>query len=119
MQNYELIFILKAQLDERKQNELIEKIKAIVSANGEITQAQVLGKKTLAVKFKKQTQGIYAQIEFSSKNKEINKIIVEFFKVQEDVLRYLLIKQDNKVVKVKTKKVKKEKQTEVLANEPA
>ena len=46
--NYEAMFIVNANLGEEKISATVEKFKALISANGELTKVEEIGKKRLA-----------------------------------------------------------------------
>lgn len=94
MRNYELVIILSSRLEEEKQKKLIDQVKkSIIDLKGKVTKADNWGKRAFSYPIKKQTQGIYVQLNFSldeGKVRDLEKKI----KAQEDFLRYLLIRQN-------------------------
>ena len=59
---YETIFIVNPELGEEKINEIVEKFKSLISANGELTNVDVWGKKRLAYEINDLTEGYYVFI---------------------------------------------------------
>ena len=53
MRKYESIFILRPSLEEEKRNEVIEKFKAIIAADGEIEKVEEWGNRKLAYEIEK------------------------------------------------------------------
>lgn len=114
MSKYELMFICKAQLDEKKQGEIIEKAKSVIETNsGKVVDAQLLGKKPLAVRFKNQSQGIYVSIGYEATGNAANKALNDFFKITEDAVRHIILKQEQAKEKA-PRKAKRAKTAEVV-----
>ena len=64
---YETIMVINPTLEEEKIEATIEKFKALISANGEVTNVDVWGKRKLAYEIDDLTEGYYVLVEFSSK----------------------------------------------------
>ena len=59
MNNYEAVIILSAKAQEEATVAFGEKMKEMISKNGELTNVDEWGKKTLAYPIKKETEGVY------------------------------------------------------------
>jgi len=91
MNKYEAVIILKANAAEEETVAFGEKMKEIISANGELTNVEEWGKKTLAYEIKKQTEGYYILFTFEAKPS----FIAEFeriLKLDEIVLKDMIVK---------------------------
>lgn len=92
MNNYYLTLVLKADLEERERKALLDSVtKKLLGEEGKIDKEDLWGNKDLAYPIKRQTKGYIAhyQIKADSKNaKTLDKIL----KVEEDILRYLLVR---------------------------
>lgn len=94
MRDYELVIIFSSQLEEDKQKKSIDKIKkSITGFKGKIKKTDSWGKKDFSYPIKKQTQGIYTQFKFSLDEGKIIDLEKKF-KADEDILRYLLIREE-------------------------
>ncbi|MDP3733110.1 MAG: 30S ribosomal protein S6 [Candidatus Daviesbacteria bacterium] len=93
MNNYYVTLVLKPDLEEKVRKELLEGlVKKLTIDNGKLTKQDLWGVKDLAYPIKKQNKGFYAhfEIEADPKNaKGLDKIL----KVEEDILRYLIIRR--------------------------
>ena len=93
MNKYESVIILSANAPEEATVAFGEKMKELISANGELTSVEEWGKKTLAYEVKKQTEGYYILFTFDAKPE----FIAEFeriLRLDEIVLKHMVIKLD-------------------------
>ncbi len=93
MNNYETVIILSANAPEEATVAFGEKMKELISANGELTKVEEWGKKTLAYEIKKQKEGYYILFTFVAKPE----FIAEFeriLRLDEIVLKHMVIKLD-------------------------
>lgn len=91
MNKYESVIILSANATEELTVAFGEKMKNLISANGELTNVEEWGKKTLAYEIKKQKEGFYILFTFDAKPE----FIAEFERVlrlDEIVLKHIVIK---------------------------
>lgn len=92
MNNYLLTLVLKADLEEKGRKEFLDSlIKRIVGEDGKIQKQDLWGVRDLAYPIKKQTKGFFAHFELETDPK-IAKTIDKNLKVEENVLRYLLVR---------------------------
>lgn len=114
--SYECTFICSPELDSTKVDEIVAKVSKIIeTAGGKIKNLQQLGKKKLAYNINKFREGIYVYVEFEA-NGSVVLPLENFFKVSDDVIRFLTIKvEEKKKVVKKAKKVVEKKQEAVEA----
>lgn len=92
MNNYLLTLVLKADLEDKERKEFLDSlIKRIVGEDGKIQKKDLWGVRDLAYPIKKQTKGFFAHFELETDPK-IAKTIDKNLKVEENVLRYLLVR---------------------------
>lgn len=92
MRDYELMLILKENLDEKARKEYLTKLtKIIENGKGKIEEVKELGIKSLAYKIKKEVKGFYFNLFFALTPDKI-KEIDQKLRIDESVLRFLLIK---------------------------
>ena len=100
MKNYELTFIIDAQLAPEKQEEVIDKFLDLLKTSGvEILNVEKWGKKKLAYLIGDQQYGHYLMTQFKS-NVETIPQIEHHLKLSPHVLRYLLLHRDPKTLKL-------------------
>lgn len=95
MHNYETIFVLKPELEEESRNQLIERFKGIIEANGEIESVEEWGMKKLAYEIQKIKEGYYVLVNYKA-DPNLPKELERNFKITDEVLRYLVINKDEK-----------------------
>ena len=92
--NYEMVFIAAPQLDEQGLTTLTERITGwITSAGGAMANTNIWGRQRLTFAIKKQTEGIYVQLDFQlapSATRELERNL----RIDENVLRHLLVRLD-------------------------
>ncbi len=91
--NYETIMVINPTLEEEKIEAIVEKFKALISANGEITNTDVWGKRKLAYEIDDLTEGYYVLVEFSSKP-EFPAELERVYKITDGIIRDIVIKKD-------------------------
>lgn len=93
MNKYESVIILSANAPEEATVAFGEKMKELISANGELTNVEEWGRKTLAYEIKKQKEGYYILFTFDAKPQ----FIAEFeriLRLDEIVLKHIVIRKD-------------------------
>lgn len=93
MNNYLLTLVLKADLEEKERKQMLDDIvKKIIGDTGKVNKEDLWGIRDLAYPIKKQTKGFFAHYELETDPK-IAKTIDKNLKVEENILRYLLIRR--------------------------
>ena len=95
MNKYESVIILSANAAEEATVAFGEKMKELISANGELTSVEEWGKKTLAYEIKKQKEGYYILFTFTAKPE----FLAEFeriLRLDEIVLKHMVIRLEDK-----------------------
>ncbi len=95
MRKYESIFILRPSLEEEKRNEVIEKFKAIIAADGEIEKVEEWGNRKLAYEIEKIRDGYYVLVTFKA-NPTLPLELERNFRISDDVIRYIVINLEDK-----------------------
>ena len=102
MNRYEMIYIIDADLEETASKELIEKVSALITNNGgEIEKVdETWGKRKLAYAIDYKTEGWYVLMTFKAPA-ELPRELERNLQINENVLRYLVIKLVEKKHSVK------------------
>ena len=92
MRKYEVMYILKADLDEAARKEEMDKLAKIISDNGgEVTKTdESMGLRDLAYPIKKETKGYYVVLKASMENATINEFN-RLVRIDASVLRHLIV----------------------------
>lgn len=94
MRKYEVMFILRPDLDEEKINELVERFKNIITENGgELTKVDTWGKRRLAYEIQHVREGYYVVFQFNSQP-DVAKEMDRVLKITDGVLRHIIVRED-------------------------
>jgi len=91
MRKYEIMFIVRTDLEEEAVQSTIEKFKSIISNGGEITKSTTMGKRRLAYEINKFRDGIYVLVQFNAAP-EVVKELDRVLKISDEIVRYLIVK---------------------------
>lgn len=102
MNRYEMIYIVDTGLEEAARKELIEKVSALIANNGgEIEKVdETWGKRRLAYAIDYKTEGWYVLVTFKAPA-ELPRELERNLQINENVLRYLVVKLVEKRSSVK------------------
>lgn len=94
LRDYELVAIATPTLDDEGVATLVQRVSGWIAAgNGTVTGTNVWGRRKLAYMIRKQTEGIYVQINFqiaSSASRELERLL----QLDEQIIRYQIIRLD-------------------------
>ena len=90
---YEGLFIINADLTAEEQDKVIKDIeKHISSAKGKVIDVDRMGKKRLAYKIKKRSEGVYVNIKFEAPSEGIA-VLNKKLKLKEDIFRVFILRK--------------------------
>ncbi|MDD3652657.1 MAG: 30S ribosomal protein S6 [Desulfotomaculaceae bacterium] len=94
MRRYEVVFILRPDLDEEKNTAVIDKFSdLIVNQGGEITKLDRWGKRRLAYEVKDYREGFYVVLHINAESK-VSSELDRVFKITDEVLRHIIIREE-------------------------
>ena len=107
MNRYEMIYIIDTGLEETARKELIEKVSGLITANGgEIEKVdETWGKRRLAYAIDYKTEGWYVLVTFQAPA-ELPRELERNLQINDNVLRYLVVKLVEKRSAVKPRAVR-------------
>ena len=92
---YELMIIIKPLLPEDIKSKVLKNLEDFINKNsGKIISTDIWGKRHLAYKIKGHEEGYYVVLKLDISKKKV-KDFESYLKLQNDILRYLLIREDN------------------------
>ena len=94
MNKYESVIILSANASEEAMAAFGERMKELISANGELTSVDEWGKKTFAYEIKKEKEGFYTLFKFTAKPEfiaELDRVL----RLDETVLKHMIVKLED------------------------
>ena len=120
MNRYEMIYIIDTGLEETARKELIEKVSALITANGgEIEKVdETWGKRRLAYAIDYKTEGWYVLVNFQA-SPELPRELERNLQINENILRYLVVKLVEKRSAVKPRPVRPAAPAEEVPSEEA
>ena len=120
MNRYEVIYIIDTGLEEAARKELIEKVSTLITDNGgEIEKVdETWGKRRLAYAIDYKTEGWYVLVNFKAPA-ELPRELERNLQINESVLRYLVVKLEEKRSAVKPRAVRPAAPVEEVAEEAA
>jgi len=95
MNKYELMFIIDPVLDDEKKDAVVETVKGIIAASGEVAETDVWGLKKLAYPIQKKTEGYYVVMQFAAAP-ELPKELDRRLRISDNVMRHIIVSKDEK-----------------------
>ncbi|WP_025691479.1 30S ribosomal protein S6 [Paenibacillus zanthoxyli] len=89
MRKYEVMYIVRPDIEQEAVQAAVEKFQGIISNGGEITKHDVQGKKRLAYEIKKFRDGVYVLVNFNAEPAVVAELERQM-KISDDVIRYLI-----------------------------
>ena len=93
MNNYETIIIINSNLDETAIKSSIEKVTKLIGEHGKVESTDEWGKRRLAYPIKKQNEGYYVLINFSSDPSFIDEL-ERVYNITDEILKHIVVKKD-------------------------
>lgn len=93
MRNYEVLYIIKPDVEEEKVTALVERFKALVEEKGaEVTKLDKWGKRRLAYEIDKVKDGIYVLMQFKAEPAaaaELDRVM----KINDAMVRHMIVRE--------------------------
>lgn len=94
MRDYELVLVLTPELTKTKQKAIVDKVKKVVKdGEGTVEKVDEWGKKEFAYPIKKKKEGIYFLLQLKASASSLKELEGNL-RIEEQILRYLLVRQD-------------------------
>lgn len=95
MRNYEIMYIIRPNIEEEAKTSLVERFNGILSDNGaEVEKVDELGKRRLAYEINDYRDGIYVTINFKGDRDAINEFDRQA-KFSDDIIRHIAVREDD------------------------
>ena len=116
---YEMVYILRPTMSDEETNAAIEKVNSYVERyGGEVLKVDKWGKRQLAYPINDNDKGFYVLEYIRTNDRNFVRNMENFFRINEDVIRFLLFRlKPSEVKELKAKLEAKEEKVEVAANE--
>jgi small subunit ribosomal protein S6 len=111
MRIYEVIFILRPELPEEEIDQVIEVVKnTITSDGGTIDKVDKWGKRKLAYRVQRNTEGYYVLVQYSLEGKAaVAKEVERRLRVSDPVIKFLTVRIDEDLKRAEKEKAKRDK----------
>lgn len=94
MRDYEIMYIIRPDLEEEVRNELIERFSSILTDNGaEIEKVDEVGSRRLAYEIDNYRDGYYVVINFKGDSEAVNEFDRQA-KFSDDIIRHMAVRLD-------------------------
>ena len=96
MRDYEVLYIVRADLDDDKVQDIIKRVNTIIEkADGSVERTNIWGKRKLAYEVKHQKEGSYILQDFQIGGDRVPELEAAL-KITEEVLRHLVVRKPDK-----------------------
>ena len=96
MRDYEVLYIVRADLDDDKVQEIVKRVNTLIEkAGGSLERTNIWGKRKLAYEVKHQKEGSYILQDFQLGQDRIPELEAAL-KITEEVLRHLVVRKPDK-----------------------
>jgi small subunit ribosomal protein S6 len=93
--NYELVYILRPNLEDEAKEAVFNKVKGIIESDGQVTEVDTWGNRRLAYPIKKLNEGFYNLVYFTATSEVVNEIDRNL-KIMDSVIRHMMVRQEEK-----------------------
>ncbi|WP_099158986.1 30S ribosomal protein S6 [Virgibacillus ndiopensis] len=95
MRKYEIMYIIRPDMEEEAKTALMERFHKILTDNGaEITKVDEKGKKRLAYEIEDYRDGYYVVVNFTSGEEAVNEFD-RLAKFSDDIIRHMAIREED------------------------
>ena len=90
MKNYELVYVLKPAIEDEAKEAVLDKVKSVIEASGEVEKVDVWGVKKLAYEIQKLREGYYVLVTFKA-SVDVPKELDRNLKINDNVIRHMVV----------------------------
>ncbi|HZG74362.1 MAG TPA: 30S ribosomal protein S6 [Paenibacillus sp.] len=90
MRKYEIMYIVRSDVEEAAVQALVERFQGIINNGGEVTKTNVMGKRRLAYEINKNRDGIYVLVNFAA-TPEVVKELDRVMRITDEVIRFMIV----------------------------
>jgi len=93
MRKYDVMYIIRPDVEQETLQAVVEKFNAIIANGGEVIKSEVLGKRRLAYEIQKFRDGIYVLVNFNA-TPEVVAELERVLRITDEVIRHLIVRDD-------------------------
>ncbi|CAM4216052.1 30S ribosomal protein S6 [Paenibacillus alkaliterrae] len=91
MRKYEVMYIIRPEVEQENVQALVDKFNGIISNGGEVTKTDVIGKRRLAYEINKLRDGYFVLVHFNATTEVVNELD-RIMKITDEVIRTLIVR---------------------------
>jgi len=91
MRKYEVMYIIRPDVEQEAVQALVEKFNNVISNGGEVIKTDILGKRRLAYEINKIREGQYVLVQFAAPAEVVTELD-RVMKIADEVIRVLITK---------------------------
>lgn len=91
MRKYEVMYIIRPDVEQEAVQALVEKFNSVISNGGEVIKSDILGKRRLAYEINKLREGHFVLTQFSAPAEVVNELD-RVMKIADEVIRVLIVR---------------------------
>ncbi|QTH42902.1 30S ribosomal protein S6 [Cohnella sp. LGH] len=92
MRNYELMYIIRPDVEQETVQAVTEKFQGIIGNGGEIVKHDLMGKRRLAYEINKHREGTYVLVHFKGTS-EIVTELERVLKITDEIIRHMVVRE--------------------------
>lgn len=93
MRKYEGVFIFLPNMEEEKRNQLLDRLKGIIEADGTISNVDEWGVRKLAYLIDDIAEGYYVVMNFETKPEVVDEV-KRIAKISDSIMRHMITRED-------------------------
>ncbi len=97
VREYELLYIIRPDLDENDRDALTERFNKVIEDNGgEISESKVWSTRRFAYEIEDYNEGIYYLVNFSTSNQDALNEFDRLASINDDILRHMIVRREDR-----------------------
>ncbi|XID91701.1 30S ribosomal protein S6 [Paenibacillaceae bacterium WGS1546] len=92
MRNYELMYIIRPDVEQETVQAVTEKFQGIIGNGGEIVKHDIMGKRRLAYEIDKHRDGTYVLVHFTGPSAVVAEL-ERVLKITDEVMRHMIVRE--------------------------
>lgn len=112
LRTYEALFIVSPEVEDDDIHAIAREVENLILKNGgTIVRSEVWGRRKLAYKIKKFTEGVYILVRFQAPPTFVARL-EHYFRLSEHIIRHLIVHYDEKMLKLEAEQERRRKALE-------
>ena len=91
MRKYEVMYIIRPDVEQEAVQALVEKFNGVISNGGEVTKTDIIGKRRLAYEINKIREGQYVLVHFNATSEVVSELD-RVMKIADEVIRAMIVR---------------------------